>query len=405
VLARRLLVGARGELPSQLQEMAYRWRSGRMADLGFADPFEALEVYRELDPASVHLGEGAGAASRVRPLHADAKPGDALRAPLALVDRLGNASPFARGVAALGSPDQVAELHFALVALSNRVLSADRVTPGDDDAVAAVLGRMLATLDIGVEFLAHGDDARGAEAVLTVSVVRIFRLGVSLIGKVRRLARALERRGPFAALGPGLFEEIDAEVIATVTRIRPDFPRILDVPPRAGDRPFASMADVARATAALKEAGAAQAMLYALGVRVEHIGTDAVTTNPGGGESDDAAAVDAGVLARTALVARLLADDSSLSGNPSMPFRPLSSDEVREFETLTRVQASEKDTPPMKLNDKLSRKVKAILDAASPEALAEAARKVADRWIAGLAPLEPVLVRKTPAGRAPRRRR
>ena len=44
---------SRGELPSGLQEMAHRWRSGRMADLGFADPWEALEVYRELDPAAI----------------------------------------------------------------------------------------------------------------------------------------------------------------------------------------------------------------------------------------------------------------------------------------------------------------------------------------------------------------
>jgi len=404
-LARRLLVAARGELSSSLQEMAYRWRSGRMADLGFADPWEALEVYRELEPASVHLGEGTGAASRVRPLHADAKSGDALRAPVALVERLGSASPFARAVAALSSAEQVAELHFALVTLSNRVLSADRVTPGDDEAVAGVLGRMLATLDIAVELLAHGDDERAVEAVRTVSVVRLFRLGVSLIGKVRRLARALERRGPFAALGPGLFEETDAEVIAAVTRIRPEFPRILDEPPRSGDRPFASMADIARATAALKEAAAAQAMLFALGVRVEHIGANAVTTSPGGGlELRDAATIDAGVLARTALVARLLASGSSSPKDPSMAFRALTTDEVREFETLTRVQVSQKASSPMKLNEKLSRKVKGILDAVAPEALAEAARKVAERWVAGLVPLEPVLVRRPPSKPTRRRR-
>ncbi|HET6149253.1 MAG TPA: DUF6178 family protein [Polyangia bacterium] len=406
VLARRLLVAARGELPSGLQEMAYRWRSGRMADLGFADPWEALEVYRELDPATVRIGESTGATSRVRPSHGDGKNGDSLRAPLALVERLGNGSPFARAVAGLSSADQVAELHFALVALGNRVLSADRVTPGDDEAVAVVLGRMLATLDIAIEFLAHGDEERATEAVATVSVVRLFRLGVSLVGKVRRLARALERRGPFAALGPGLFEDTDAEVIAAVTHFRPAFPRILDDPPRTGERPFASMADVARATAAIKEAAAAQALLYGLGVRAEHISGDAVTTSAAGGETADAAAVDAGVLARTALVARLLASDSSLKRDPSMPFRPLSTDEVRQFEALTRAQGQnrDKDISPMKLSDKLTRKVKAILDALAPEALAEAARKVADRWVAGLVPLEPVLVRK-PAPRPTRRRR
>ena len=96
---------------------------------------------------------------------------------------------------------------------------------------------MLATLDIAVEFLAHGDDARAIEAVRTVPVVRLFRLGVSLIGKVKQLARALERKGPFAALGPGLFEDSDATVIEAVTRPRPRFPRCSTIRPRpANDR-------------------------------------------------------------------------------------------------------------------------------------------------------------------------
>ncbi len=413
VLARRLLVGARGELPSTLQEMAYRWRSGRMADLGFADHWEALEVYRELDPASVRIGEATGAASRVRPLHGDGRSGDSLRAPTALAERLsGSTSPFARAVTGLPSPDEVAELHFALVALGNRVLAADRVTPGDDEAVNAALGRMLATLDIAVEFLAHGDDARAIEAVRTVPVVRLFRLGVSLIAKVKQLARALERKGPFAALGPGLFEDDDAAVIEAVTRLRPAFPGLLDDPPKANERPFTSMAAVARATEALKEAAAAQALLYGLGVRAEHIHIDGASPSepwkgserpatPAGSQSGDSGAIDAGVLARTALVARLLAADSSSKRDQPMSFQPLTTALVREFEALTRVQGS--GDLEMKLSDKLTRKAKAILDAAAPGAIAEAAKKVADRWIAGLAPLEPVLVRR-PATRAPRRR-
>ncbi len=48
--ARRIIVGAIGELDAELEESAYRWRQARMADLGFADYYEALEVYRELDP-------------------------------------------------------------------------------------------------------------------------------------------------------------------------------------------------------------------------------------------------------------------------------------------------------------------------------------------------------------------
>src|SRR5262245_48425866 len=57
-LARRLLVAATGELDSELEEAAYRWQRGRMADLGFSDYYEALEVYRELDLAGVQISEG-----------------------------------------------------------------------------------------------------------------------------------------------------------------------------------------------------------------------------------------------------------------------------------------------------------------------------------------------------------
>src|SRR5258708_26954244 len=184
-------------MTSSLEEIAIRWRSGRMSDLGVTDYYEALEVYRELDPASVHIGE-LKPGTRMRPVNtggARDEGEDALRAPAALIERLGAPSLFASTVRRLTSPEEVADLHFALVALTNRVLSADRITPGDDEAVAAALARLAATLDIAVEFLARGDDERALEAVPTVSLVRPFRLGGSLVGKVRKLALALKSQG------------------------------------------------------------------------------------------------------------------------------------------------------------------------------------------------------------------
>src|SRR4029079_13445563 len=103
-LARRLLVAATGELDSELEEAAYRWQRGRMADLGFADYYEALEVYRELDLATVRIGE-----TRNPPLRAASEDasGAALRVPTALAQRLGDVtgSPFARAAQKLGPGD------------------------------------------------------------------------------------------------------------------------------------------------------------------------------------------------------------------------------------------------------------------------------------------------------------
>ena len=74
--ARRIIVGAIGELDAELEESAYRWRQARMADLGFADYYEALEVYRELDPATVRIGDGPARARTV----VDARAGRRLAA-------------------------------------------------------------------------------------------------------------------------------------------------------------------------------------------------------------------------------------------------------------------------------------------------------------------------------------
>jgi hypothetical protein len=380
-LARRLLVGARDELDSELEELAYRWRQGRMSDLGFAEYYEALEVYRELDPTSVHIGEAsAGGRERTRTRPTAREDGDAgVRAPGALIERLSGSSPFARAVQGLTGADEVDDLHAALVALTNRVLAADRVSPGDDEAVARSLARMAATLDIAVEFLARGEGERAVEAVRTVPLVRLHRLGVSLVDKVRRLALTLKRHGPLVAAGRDLAEREDAAVLEAVTALRPLFPGVLDDPPAAADRPFASLADVARATAGIERAAAAQAMLHGLGVAAEQVAPGAAAIEAA---ALDEAAVDTGVLARTALVLRVL------GGKPAS-FRPLDPREIQRFQRMAP--------------ETIAQAAKVALETVVPAPLAgsAAAAAVAARWAATLTPLEPVLVRKT-GPRAPR---
>ena len=382
--ARRMLVGARSDMDSELEEAAYRWRQARMADLGFADYYEALEVYRELDPATVQIGDA--------PQHRPTRPADAaaLRVPTALAERLGDAggSPFARAAQKLAAREDVDDLRFALVTLTNRVMAADRVQPGDDAAVSAVLDRLMATLDLAVERLARDDEERGAAALRSIPLVRLFRLGVSLIGKVKGLALTLRRKGPFGPAGARLAEPDDASVLDAVTRLRPLYPRLLDEPPTPGERPFHSLADLARAAAALERAAAAQAMVSGLGVTPEDLA-------PGGtlaADSDvDAAALDLGVVARTVLVARLL-DGPAAETSARGRFRPLSPEQVKAFEALLAGRPRADKGPP-RLPAPLEKAARALLDSAAPASLAVAARAVAARWMGSLAPLEPVIVR------------
>ena len=139
VMMRRLLVGMRADDDAELEETAYRWRSGRMADLGFVDFYEALIAYQELDPTSVRIE--ASPAPSLRPR---GEPIDDihLRLPLAVTQRLSGKTPFARAVGGLQTREETADLHFALVALCNRVLAADRISPSDEDGQSLLCIRL-----------------------------------------------------------------------------------------------------------------------------------------------------------------------------------------------------------------------------------------------------------------------
>jgi hypothetical protein len=378
-MMRRLLVGMRADDDTELEETAYRWRSGRMADLGFVDFYEALVAYQELDPTSVHIE--ANPAPSPRP---SGEPIDDihLRLPLVVTEKLSGKTPFARAVAGLQTRDETADLHFALVALCNRVLAADRISPSDEEAIQAALERLSATLDIAVEFLAHGEGERETAAVRTVPLLKLHRLGVSLIGKLRWLATALVGKNPFAVLRPAvdIFEPEDGEILASLTRTRPAFPRALDTPPAPGERPFASLTDLAVATLAVGRAAAAVEMVTGLGVRPQQLtpeALEAMAKAAGAKTTIDPASIDAGVLARTVLVGRLL------SGQPAaLSVLPSGSTEKfkQDFNSGTQLPESA-----------AVQAANILLHSGQTSTLEGPGRQVAARWIASLCPLGPVL--------------
>jgi hypothetical protein len=242
-----------------------------------------------------------------------------------------------------------------------------------------------ATLDLAVEFLSRGDDAAGVAALRRVSLTKLFRLGVSLIGKLHKLARSLVHDSPFAVLGPtiDLWEPEDAEVIGALAKLRPMYPCMLDRPPNASERPFASLHDLATATAAIERAGAALALVVGLGVRPEHISPQRLDAM---GVADPAI-LDTGLLARTVLVQLLL-------GRGPGPVEPLSSQAISSFKKQFTSSTQHVET--------MAKSAASILQSASPGGrFSPATEAVATRWLHGLAPLGPVLIADS-SHRAPR---
>lgn len=231
--ARRLLLEAKWGLLSELEESSYRLRSGRMADLGFIEYYEALEVYRYVDPQGV-------ANSEPIPWRL-AGPIEDTVLPALFASPFRGDSFFTRVLREIRAARLIEQLGAVLLALLNRVLSADRVDPADVDAVEAVVQRAHDTLSLGLEHLAEGDIGRGVAFLERLPLIRVFQVGYSLTVDRARRARQLRERG---SDDPGLDPLLEP---------RPLYPRALDVPPTAGARPFRSREDLRRLDQYLSE--------------------------------------------------------------------------------------------------------------------------------------------------------
>ncbi|MDP2342252.1 MAG: DUF6178 family protein [Deltaproteobacteria bacterium] len=273
----KLCEAIRSELPSQLEEDAFRWRNARLADLGFLPAHEAAEIFAWLDPEKPLPGHKSAAPP---PLPSDESTSTNLTASVLLPWGLlssGN-DVLSRALAGLDerSRDRVAH---ELMLTANRVHAADGQDLGDTDALQETARHVTATAGTGLAFLVKGEETRLSGALASTSVMLLFRLGHSLSVKLSQDLRAKVRGSssspssspsgkPAGGLeGRGLLR-LDAplrEVVAGFLRPRPVlFAGLLD-PKRVDYRPVASLNELAAAAAALSEAAFRATLLDRLG--------------------------------------------------------------------------------------------------------------------------------------------
>jgi hypothetical protein len=238
--ATRLLSSLRWEFPSELEETALRWRTGRLADLGYPTVEEALSWFARPPRTAAHH---AAAPSRPQGFF------------LATLER---GSLLDRAVALLSPEDRVA-VEGEVVAAANAVLIADAVDPGDPEAVRAAFEAARGYLDLGLDGLSGGDAPKAADALRSTPVKRVFQEGFGRVLALSWRARELRKRaGDEARFG----SPID-EVLLVLSGKRPRYFPGVEVPEAdwgtivaAAYQPrhFATPEDLARTAAALDRA-------------------------------------------------------------------------------------------------------------------------------------------------------
>jgi hypothetical protein len=212
--ARQIVMSAKWELDSDLEEHAYRWRSGRMSDLGYTEYYEALAIYRYLDPQSVKLDETP-----------PAPPVPETRLPVQLAGTIDAASFFGRAVATISDENALELVRARLMLLANKAMAADLIEPGDLEAAKRVLDRTVGTLAVGLEYLARGDAERAGRALGRIGLERVFRVGFSLALQLRKLADTFVREAPTAPL----LDEPEALLVEKLLAPRPAFRALREI--------------------------------------------------------------------------------------------------------------------------------------------------------------------------------
>ena len=268
--AGRLLSSLRWETPSELEEGALRWRTGRLADLGIPPLEEALSWFAR------------------PPRTPAASPGMPGRPPGFYLATLASGSLLDRGMEALPPEDRPA-VEGQIVAAANAVLVADQVDVADPEAVRVAFQAARALLELGLEKRLRDDGrpleaAEAAQELAATPLKRIFQEGFGRVLELRwRAERILSPGGAGTRVAPLLDAPLGEALFALSARRPRYFPGLQA--PRAEwatvaaaafePREFLSEAELARAGWALDLCDGLLKLARALGLAVSLPGTPA----------------------------------------------------------------------------------------------------------------------------------
>jgi hypothetical protein len=226
---------------SELEEWAYRWKSGRLQDEGFPDYYEALETYTlielepllpapESSPSLPGMPESAEVTGLVPGYAWSLTPSGSL---------------LSQALASELSVETQERLCWEMVSLCNRELVIDQVDFADAAAVRISLWRVHAYLNIGLEYLSSRQ-AQPLASVLSAYALRfIYQVGYTLSMRLQqralRLQTGLQAEGGVRRALPGL----SRQVIDGLLHQPPQFFTGLEQPGDTAYRDFLSLQDIA----------------------------------------------------------------------------------------------------------------------------------------------------------------
>ncbi len=205
---RRLMEAVIVELESEMEEIGYRLRNARMADYGFPDFEEALEIYRFVDLDSLSLekrairGRMPGETEKITPpfyltFHGE---GSFLSALLSKID----------------DPQEQNRIRMELAVLSNKAMMAEPIDLFEIDEMKRVTQKVFHYLNLGLQYVSGEDEVGALEVLHDFPLQKIFQCGVGATLLLKKKAESILRepwfsgdRGNLVFLDPPHLEKFE----------------------------------------------------------------------------------------------------------------------------------------------------------------------------------------------------
>ncbi len=168
----RVIQAVKEELPTENEEWALRWRTGRLEDLGFPSWDASMRIYGFMRPEAM----------KVVPAETKALDLSSWALPVWITELPGIASDeraLFRATRELAA-DERSAVFYGLIALSNRIAVADRMELGDPESLPGAIDKATRFASDGLEHVAGENGLSLEETLRRVPLERLFRVGTNL---------------------------------------------------------------------------------------------------------------------------------------------------------------------------------------------------------------------------------